>query len=93
MKLLSCAAQFRRICIKIKHEMITEELWSIFTLRRGPALQIHTHIYVYIYIIYVSACLILNISISSQVSEIFCFKETGVFIDIHETVQKFLEQQ
>lgn len=45
------------------------------------------------YIIYVSACLILNISISNQVSEIFCFKETGIFIDIHETVQKFLEQQ
>lgn len=64
-----------------------------FYVATWPSSTKHTRIYVFMYIIYVSACLILNISISNQVSEIFCFKETGIFIDIHETVQKFLEQQ
>ena len=53
----------------------------------------YTHIYPYLYITYVCVCWILHLSISNQVSEIICLKETGIFIGIHEIVQKFLEQQ
>lgn len=88
MKLLSCAAQFRRIYLKIKHELITEQLWSIFMLQHSPALPIHTYTLIDIH---VSVCL--NRSISNQVSAINCLKETGIFTRIHEIVQKLLEEQ
>lgn len=40
-----------------------------------------------------SVCLILKISISNQVSEIICLRDTGVCIGIHQIAEKFLEQQ
>lgn len=48
-------------------------------LRYGSALRIHTYIdvYLYIYLIYVCACL--NISVSSQVSEIVCLRDWRIY--------------
>lgn len=73
MKLLSCAAQFRTISIKIKHRIVVEYFYAV----TRPS-SINTYICTCVY------KLNLNIGISNHVSELICTKKTGIFIGLQK---------
>lgn len=78
MKLLSCAAQFRTISIKITHRIVVEYFYAV----TWPS-SINTYIRT-------RTCMLnLNIGISNYVSEIICIKKTGIFIGLQKLYRIF----